>query len=120
MEEGLEGTRPQGTGVGGDSGRDRGLWWPSMASTNPIPSPGESRASGVAEKVGSSSLWVPAPALPLLLLLLLPPPLLSPGSFLHRLPAWRNFHQGTRHYRSKTEKLKTCEGAFDLYFILDT
>ena len=91
-----------------------------MASTNPIPSPGESRASGVAEKVGSSSLWVPAPALPLLLLLLLPPPLLSPGSFLHRLPAWRNFHQGTRHYRSKTEKLKTCEGAFDLYFILDT
>ncbi|XP_049501954.1 anthrax toxin receptor-like [Panthera uncia] len=92
-----------------------------MASADP-PAPGESGASGTTKKMGSSSLWVPGPALSLLLLLflLLPPPLLSTGSFLHRLPAWRPFHQGTRHYRSKIEKPKTCEGAFDLYLIVDT
>ncbi|XP_058552919.1 anthrax toxin receptor-like [Neofelis nebulosa] len=92
-----------------------------MASADP-PAPGESGASGTTKKMGSSSLWVPGPALSLLLLLflLLPPPLLSTGSFLHRLPAWRPFHQGTRHYRRKIEKPKTCEGAFDLYLIVDT
>ncbi|XP_044896199.1 anthrax toxin receptor-like isoform X4 [Felis catus] len=88
-----------------------------MASADPL-----SGASGTTKKMGSSSLWVPGPALSLLLLLflLLPPPLLSTGSFLHHLPAWTPFHQGTRHYRSKIEKPKTCEGAFDLYLIVDT
>ncbi|XP_045882546.1 anthrax toxin receptor-like [Meles meles] len=89
-----------------------------MASTNPTPAPRENAASGAAKKIENSSIWVLSTALPLFLLLLLPPPLLSTGNFLHHLPAWRNSHQG-RYYRSKTEKMKTCEGAFDLYFILD-
>ncbi|XP_073734771.1 anthrax toxin receptor-like [Callorhinus ursinus] len=93
-----------------------------MASTNLTPAPAESGASGAAKKIGSSSIWVPGPALSLLLLLLLllPPPLLSTGSFLHRLPAWRDFHHGTMHHRSKAQKLGTCEGAFNLFFLLDT
>uniref|UniRef100_A0A673SLJ2 VWFA domain-containing protein n=1 Tax=Suricata suricatta TaxID=37032 RepID=A0A673SLJ2_SURSU len=91
-----------------------------MASTDCTPAPGESGASGVAKKIGSSSLWMPGPALSLLLLLLLPPPLLSTRSFQYHLPAWRPFHQGSRHYRRNTEKLKTCDGSFDLYVVLDT
>ena len=91
-----------------------------MASTNPTPAPGESGASGAAKKIGSSSVWVPGRALSLLLLLLLPPPLLSTGSFLYHLPDWGIFHQGTSHYRSKEQKLGTCEGAFNLFFLMDT
>ncbi|XP_047558631.1 anthrax toxin receptor-like isoform X5 [Lutra lutra] len=89
-----------------------------MASTNPTPAPGESGASGTAKKIGSSSICVPGPALSLFLLLLLPPPLLSTGSFLHRLPAGRTFHHGARHYRNKVD-LRTCDSGFNLFFLLD-
>ncbi|XP_014644522.1 PREDICTED: anthrax toxin receptor-like [Ceratotherium simum simum] len=89
--------------------------------------------------MGSGGPAVPDPALLLLLLLLL---LLSAGSFPHSLQGspdfqglgldWGRFHdrrllsldrgrfhQDTSHHRSKAKKLYSCEGAFDLYFILD-
>ncbi|XP_070327086.1 anthrax toxin receptor-like isoform X2 [Odocoileus virginianus] len=83
----------------------------------------------------SSGPWVPGPGLSLLLLLL--PPLLSAGSFQHDVLNWRNFHHldfgwktihrylspdwGSLHrsIRSKASKLHDCDGAFDLYLVLD-
>ncbi|XP_014644532.1 PREDICTED: anthrax toxin receptor-like [Ceratotherium simum simum] len=69
--------------------------------------------------MGSRGPGGPGPLYFLLLLLLLPPPLQSTERFLHQLPGWRNFHQDARHQRSSAGKGKSCEGAFDLYFVLD-
>ncbi|CAI9177768.1 unnamed protein product [Rangifer tarandus platyrhynchus] len=55
----------------------------------------------------------------LFLMLGLQPLPLSRGRFLHHPPSSRSFHLGTRHHGSTWEKLKSCKGAFDLYFIVD-
>ncbi|XP_070327083.1 uncharacterized protein [Odocoileus virginianus] len=55
----------------------------------------------------------------LFLMLGLQPLPLSRGRFLHQPPSSRSFHLGTRHHGSTWEKLKSCKGAFDLYFIVD-
>ncbi|XP_059738686.1 anthrax toxin receptor-like [Bos taurus] len=55
----------------------------------------------------------------LFLMLGLQPLPLSRGRSLHHPPNSRSFHLGSRHHGSTWEKLKSCEGAFDLYFIVD-
>lgn len=55
----------------------------------------------------------------LFLMLALQPLQLSPGRSLHHLPNHRSFHLGTSHHRNNWKKLKSCDGAFDLYFIVD-
>ncbi|XP_070637914.1 anthrax toxin receptor-like [Bos indicus] len=55
----------------------------------------------------------------LFLMLGLQPLPLSRGRSLHHPPNSRSFHPGSRHHGSTWEKLKSCEGAFDLYFIVD-
>ena len=83
----------------------------------------------------SSGPWVPGLGLSLLLLLL--PPLLSAGSFQNDVLNWRSFRHldfgwktihrylspdwGSLHrsIRSKASKLHDCDGAFDLYLVLD-
>ncbi|KAM7226773.1 hypothetical protein CapIbe_021848 [Capra ibex] len=55
----------------------------------------------------------------LFLILGLQPLPLSQGRFLHHPPNSRSFQLGSRHHGSSWEKLKSCEGAFDLYFVVD-
>ncbi|KAI4555398.1 hypothetical protein MJG53_019088 [Ovis ammon polii x Ovis aries] len=55
----------------------------------------------------------------LFLILGLQPLPLSRGRFLHQPPNSRSFQLGTRHHKSSWEKLKSCKGAFDLYFVVD-
>lgn len=55
----------------------------------------------------------------LFLMLALQPLQLCPGRSLHHLPNNRSFHLGTSHHRNNWEKLKSCEGAFELYFRVD-
>lgn len=55
----------------------------------------------------------------LFLILGLQPLPLSQGRFLHHPLNSRSFHLGSRHHGSSWEKLKSCEGAFDLYFVVD-
>ncbi|MBZ3879084.1 Anthrax toxin receptor-like [Sciurus carolinensis] len=73
------------------------------------------------------------PCIALFLLLLLPPSLLSAGSLQYHGSGWRVFHHlgkgsrsyhhrhspGTRHRWYPRQAEKDCQGAFDLYFILD-
>ncbi|EPY78509.1 hypothetical protein CB1_001056015 [Camelus ferus] len=80
----------------------------------------------------SQGPWMPGPGL--FLLLLLPFPLLSAGSFKHSVLDRRNFRHFdinlkdiynyfSREWRDlkkgKSKKLYDCNGAFDLYFVLD-
>nr|XP_023504285.1 anthrax toxin receptor-like isoform X2 [Equus caballus] len=69
--------------------------------------------------MGSRGPRVPGPVLFLLLLLLPPPPLQSTESFPSRVPGNRDFHRKAGRRRRDVNEWKTCNGVFDIYFILD-
>ena len=68
-------------------------------------------------KMGSRGPRVPGPVL--FLLLLPPPPLQSTESFPSRVPGNRDFHRKAGRRRRDVNEWKTCNGVFDIYFILD-
>jgi hypothetical protein len=83
--------------------------------------------------MGSHSHRVPCSVLFLLLLLLLPLLLCRAGSLRYHQPGWRVFHRLGKGYRSSYHRRDLsarqhlrqgqgrfeCQGAFDLFFILD-
>ena len=86
---------------------------------------------GKAKKMESDEPGILGPML--FLLFVMPPPLLSAGSFRPSIMGWRNlnhhlsqdwegFNQRANYYRSQTdpEHFRFCDGAFDLYFLVDT
>lgn len=79
-------------------------------------------------KLGSGDPQILGPML--FLLLVMSPFLLSASSFQHSVLVWRNlyhhisqdlrsFHQSAKLYRKKADSMRNCNGAFDLYFVLD-
>nr|KAF6454684.1 ANTXR like [Rousettus aegyptiacus] len=79
-------------------------------------------------KLGSGDPQVQGPML--FLLLVMSPFLLSASSFQYSIPVWRNLyhhlnqdlrriHQSSKLYRNKADSIRNCNGAFDLYFVLD-
>ncbi|XDA89740.1 hypothetical protein R6Z07F_019343 [Ovis aries] len=105
------GERAGGVGPLGTSGgsRCRGLRWPD--------GPGPVGPRRVPKKMGNVGPGMLGSML--FLILGLQPLPLSRGRFLHQPPNSRSFQLGTRHHKSSWEKLKSCKGAFDLYFVVD-